>query len=209
MSVPHWLDPLVTATVELSGEALSRFTPPDDGGRRSAVLVLFGEGDQGPDVLLIQRAPDMRSHAGQPAFPGGAEDPQDGGPVGAALREAQEETGLDPAGVEVIHTLPELWLPPTGFVVTPVLAWWEHDSPVSVMDPAEVAQVHRVPLSELTDPQRRVSVRHPTGYVSPGFTVRGMLVWGFTALLLDRIIALAGWERPWDSGRIVDIGWTG
>ena len=173
------------------------------------MLVLFGEGDQGPDVLLIQRAPDMRSHAGQPAFPGGAEDPQDGGPVGAALREAQEETGLDPAGVEVIHTLPELWLPPTGFVVTPVLAWWEHDSPVSVMDPAEVAQVHRVPLSELTDPQRRVSVRHPTGYVGPGFTVRGMLVWGFTALLLDRIIALAGWERPWDSGRIVDIGWTG
>ncbi len=209
MSIPHWLEPLVTATVELSGEALSRFTPPDDGGRRSAVLVLFGEGEQGPDVLLIQRAPDMRSHAGQPALPGGAEDPQDGGPVGAALREAQEETGLDPAGVEVIHTLPELWLPPSGFVVTPVLAWWEHASPVSAMDPAEVAQVHRVPLSELTDPQRRVSVRHPTGYVSPGFAVRGMLVWGFTALLLDRIIALAGWERPWDTRRIVDIGWTG
>jgi hypothetical protein len=54
-----------------------------------------------------------------------------------------------------------------------------------------------------------VSVRHPSGYIGPGFTVRGMLVWGFTALLLDRILALAGWERTWDSGRIVDIGWTG
>ena len=109
----------------------------------------------------------------------------------------------------MIHTLPDVWLPPSGFVVTPVLAWWEKPSPVSAMDPAEVSEVHRVPLAELTDPDNRVSVRHPSGYIGPGFTVRGMLVWGFTALLLDRILALAGWERPWDTGRIVDIGWTG
>ncbi len=129
--------------------------------------------------------------------------------VAAALREGQEETGLDPLGVEVIHTLPDVWLPPSGFVVTPVLAWWDKPSPVSAMDPAEVSEVHRVPLAELTDPDNRVSVRHPSGYIGPGFTVRGMLVWGFTALLLDRILALAGWERPCDTGRIVDIGWTG
>ncbi len=208
MSVPDWLQPLIAATADLSGEALTRFAPPDDGGRRSAVLILFGEDDHGPDILLIQRASDMRSHAGQPAFPGGAEDDEEGA-VAAALREGQEETGLDPVGVEVIRTLPDVWLPPSGFVVTPVLAWWEKPSPVSVMDPAEVSEVHRVPLAELTDPDNRVSVRHPSGYIGPGFTVRGMLVWGFTALLLDRILALADWERPWDTGRIVDIGWTG
>ncbi|MEZ5184334.1 MAG: CoA pyrophosphatase [Candidatus Nanopelagicales bacterium] len=207
--VPAWLQPLVTATVDLDVEALARFTPPDDGGRQSAVLILFGEGDQGPDVLLIQRAADMRSHAGQPAFPGGAQDPGDSGPVAAALREAHEETGLDPAGVRVIHELPALWLPPSGFVVTPVLAWWETVSPISAMDPAEVASVHRVPIHDLTDPQHRVSVRHPSGYVGPGFTVQDMLVWGFTGLLLDRILSLAGWERAWDSSRIVEIGWTG
>lgn len=207
--LPEWLRPLALATAELDGDALSRFTPPEHGGRRSAVLILFGEDEHGPDVLLIQRAADMRSHAGQPAFPGGAEDPQDHGPVAAALREAQEETGLDPAGVQVIHALPQLWLPPSGFVVTPVLAWWDRPSPVSVVDTAEVSEVHRVPLSELTDPANRVSVRHPSGYIGPGFTVRGMLVWGFTALLLDRILTLADWERPWDNGRIVDIGWTG
>jgi 8-oxo-dGTP pyrophosphatase MutT (NUDIX family) len=151
----------------------------------------------------------MRSHAGQPAFPGGALDPQDSGPVAAALREAQEETGLDPAGVEVLHELPQLWLPPSNFVVTPVLAYWREPSPVAAMDPAEVASVHRVPLAELTDPANRVKVRHPSGYIGDGFEVQGMLVWGFTAGLLDRIIALAGWERPWDSGRIVEIGWTG
>lgn len=207
--VPRWLQPLIDATTELDGEALSKFLPPDDGGRMSAVLILFGEGEQGPDVLLIQRAPDMRSHAGQPAFPGGAVDPEDDGPVSAALREAQEETGVDPAGVQVLHALPDLWLPPSGFVVTPVLAWWREPSEVSVMDPVEVAQVHRVPLSELTDPANRVRVRHPSGYIGPGFKVRGMLVWGFTAGLLDRIISLAGWEQDWQPGRIVEIGWSG
>jgi 8-oxo-dGTP pyrophosphatase MutT (NUDIX family) len=151
----------------------------------------------------------MRSHAGQPAFPGGALDPEDDGPVAAALREAQEETGLDPAGVKILHALPELWLPPSNFVVTPVLAYWRVPSEVAAVDPAEVESVHRVALAELTDPANRVRVRHPSGYIGVGFRVRGMLVWGFTAGLLDRIIALAGWERAWDAGRIVDIGWTG
>lgn len=206
--IPRWLRPLVSATEDLDSDQFSQFTPPDDTGRQSAVLILFGEGEAGPDVLLIQRAPDMRSHAGQPAFPGGAEDPDDGGPVAAALREAQEETGLRPEGVDVLHCLPQVWLPPSGYVVTPVLGWWREPSPVSAMDPAEVSAVHRVPLAELTDPGNRVNVRHPSGYIGPGFTVRDMLVWGFTALLLDRILALADWERPWDSRRIVDIGWT-
>lgn len=210
MSVPSWLQPLIVASETLDAEELTRFAPPESGGRNSAVLILFGDHEvHGPDVLLIQRAPDMRSHAGQPAFPGGAQDPEDAGPVAAALREAQEETGLDPAGVQVIHPLPEVWLPPSGFVVTPVLAWWEHPTPVSAMDPAEVSAVHRVAIRELVDPANRVSVRHPSGYVGMGFQVAGMLVWGFTALLLDRILALGGWEQPWDTERIVDIGWSG
>ena len=71
-------------------------------------------GESGPDVLLIERAADMRSHAGQPAFPGGAADPGDNGPVSTALREAQEETSLDPAGVTPVAALPQMWLPPSG-----------------------------------------------------------------------------------------------
>ena len=94
---------------------MSRHAPPEPGaGRASAVLVLFGEsvadGQLTPDVLLIERAFGLRSHAGTPAFPGGVVDPSDDGPVGAALREAQEETGLDPAGVDVLAILPDLWL---------------------------------------------------------------------------------------------------
>ncbi len=198
---PPWLAQLVAALPGVRPEQLSRFLPPEHGGRASAVLVLFGDGPDGPDLLLIERASTLRSHAGQPAFPGGAEDPQDSGPVAAALREAAEEVGLDPSGVEVIGTLPALWLPPSGFVVTPVVAWWRAPHRVSAVDPGEVAAVARVPVAELVDPANRLTVTHPTGWVGPAFDVRGMLVWGFTAGLLDRLLALGGWAVPWDTGR--------
>jgi 8-oxo-dGTP pyrophosphatase MutT (NUDIX family) len=198
VTLPLWLQPVADIAGSIRPEQLSRFLPPDEGGRESAVLLLFGEGPDGPDLLLIERASTVSSHAGQPAFPGGAVDDTDTDVVAAALREAHEETGLDPSGVHVFATLPALWLPPSGFVVTPVLGWWRAESPVGVVDPGEIAAVLRVPLAELLDPANRVSVSHPSGFVGPAFAVRGLLVWGFTAGLLSRLLALAGLERPWD-----------
>lgn len=198
-ALPEWLRPVADTARTVRPEQLSRFLPPEEGGRESAVLVLFGEGPAGPDLLLIQRAATVSSHPGQPAFPGGAVDDTDADVVAAALREAEEETGLDPSGVDVFATLPALWLPPSGFVVTPVLGWWRSPSPVGVVDPGEVESVLRVPLAELLDPAHRVSVSHPSGFVGPAFEVRGLLVWGFTAGLLSRLFALCGWERPWDA----------
>jgi 8-oxo-dGTP pyrophosphatase MutT (NUDIX family) len=209
---PPWLRPLVQAAADVRPEQLSRFLPPAEGGRQSAVLMLFGPGEHETgamrdaaapvgDVLLIERAHDMRSHPRQVAFPGGAVDPGDDGPVAAALRESVEETGLDPSGVDVLGTLPAMFLPPSGYVVTPVLGWWREPSAVSVVDPREVASVHRVPLRELLDPANRFQVAHPSGYVGAAFRVSGLLVWGFTAGLLDRLMRLAGWEQPWDRER--------
>ncbi len=203
--LPDWLRPLADACRSVTAADLTRFVPPEEGGRASAVLVLFGEDDLGPDVLLIQRAAAMRTHAGQPGFPGGALDPEDAGPVAAALREAQEETGLDPRGVEVFAVLPDLWIPVSNFVVTPVLGWWREPTPVSPRDAAEVSGVHRVTLAELIDPAHRVRVQHPSGWIGPGFEVRGMLIWGFTGGLLSRMLDLAGWSVPWSPDRVVPV----
>ncbi|MFE9251011.1 NUDIX hydrolase [Streptomyces sp. NPDC007088] len=211
--LPGWLDPVVRAAGTVRGEQLSRFLPPKSGaGRQSAVLILFGEGADGPEILLTERATSLRSHAGQPSFPGGSLDPVDGdprttGPLRAALREAQEETGLDPAGVQVFAVLPRLYIPVSEFVVTPVLGWWRSPSPVRAVDPGETARVFTVPLSELTDPANRATAVHPRGHEGPAFLVRSALVWGFTAGVIDRVLHLAGWERPWDRRKRVSLDW--
>jgi 8-oxo-dGTP pyrophosphatase MutT (NUDIX family) len=201
--VPAWLRALAAAarTMEIS----PLLVPPPAVGRPSAVLVLFGDGPGGPDLLFIQRSEGLRLHAGQPAFPGGAIDAGDGGPVGAALREAVEEVGLDPGGVDVVGTLPEVFIPRTGFRVVPVLAWWRRPSAVAPVDVAEVAAVERVSVAELADPATRLMVRVPDGRTTPAFRVRGMLIWGFTAALVDRLLALGGWEKPWDPGVVTDL----
>ena len=203
--LPSWWEPLASRAAAARRSDFTRWPTPPIGGRRSAVLILLGEQPgTGPDVLLLQRAATLRSHAGQPAFPGGASDPDDVDSAATALREAQEEVGLDRASTTVIATLPRLWIPVSGFVVTPVLAWWHAPHTVGPMDPAEVARVERVPVSELTDPANRVRVRLSSGYLGPAFAVRDMLVWGFTAGVLSALLDLAGWTRPWDESRMVD-----
>lgn len=198
---PTWMAHLVAQLGHLEPEFFSTFLPPDEGGRPSAVLILFGPNvDGGEDLVLTERSHSMRSHAGQVSFPGGSIDPTDSGPVEAALREAAEEVGLVPAGVEVVAELPAVYLPPSNFVVTPVLAWWATPSNISVVDRSEVARVLRAPLSELTDPARRFTVQHPSGFVGPAFDVDGLLVWGFTAGLISKVLELAGLERSWDRG---------
>jgi 8-oxo-dGTP pyrophosphatase MutT (NUDIX family) len=203
--IPDWLEPVARAAGEITADDLTLFVPPDDAvTRRGAVLLLFGSER---DLLLTERAHGMRSHPGQVSFPGGSIDAGETARE-AALREAEEETGLRADGVEVFAELPELWLPPSNFAVTPILGWWADESPVGVVDPAEVHEVYRVPIDELLDPAHRVSVRHPSGWVGPGFLIgpqHDVLLWGFTAGIISRLLDFLGWTRRWDERRMRDL----
>jgi 8-oxo-dGTP pyrophosphatase MutT (NUDIX family) len=202
--LPDWLDPLLRRVPDIRGEDLSAFVPPEQPPpREGAVLVLFGDGPKGPDLLLTERAHTMRSQPGQVSFPGGSLEPGESA-VDAALREAHEETGLDVADVTVFAVLPRLWLPPRNFAVAPVLGYWGHEAHLPVTNPREVHAVIREPIERLLDPSRRFTVRHPLGWAGPGWMIGPgdhVMLWGFTAGIISALFDLVGWTREWDRTR--------
>jgi 8-oxo-dGTP pyrophosphatase MutT (NUDIX family) len=198
--LPEWLRGLAAAARKVTTAELFGVVVPDDGsGRASAVLITLTETPAGPGVVLIQRSAGLRRHAGQVAFPGGAVEAVDPDHVQAALREAEEEVGLDPAAVRIVAELPAIFIQRSGFLVTPVLAWWPNWRELHPADRGEVAAVAVAPIAELAEPANRFSVLHPSGWVGPGFEVSGLFIWGFTAGLIDRLLVLGGWARPWDA----------
>ena len=203
------------------------FDMPVDGGglavRKSAVLLLFGSLDAVPaatplgavppelDVLLLRRSTTLSHHPGQIAFPGGGVEPGDCSPFATAVREAAEETGLEPEGVTDLGPLTTALIPNSGNLVTPVLAWWHKASPL-VPDGTETADVFRVPVGELLDPARRgVSILNHSGtrFTGPMFVLGpqfgGHIVWGFTAMILSRLFDELGWTIPWDRSRVKSV----
>jgi 8-oxo-dGTP pyrophosphatase MutT (NUDIX family) len=197
---------------------LTRALADAGGARPAAVLVLFGVLDSVPassagpmprdlDVLLLRRAATLASHAGQIAFPGGRLEASDDGPIAAALREAVEETGLDPDGIEPLGTLPPMPVPVSNHVVTPVPAWWTRPSEVAAVDHDESVEVFRVPVADLLDPANRGNVvgsYQGRTWRSPAFEVGGRVVWGVTGLMLSRMFDELGWVEPWDEERVVE-----
>lgn len=197
--------------------------------RQSAVLVLFGVLDAEParsdavsddssarggsvpgdlDVLLQRRAASMRHHAGQISFPGGGVEASDADITQTALREAVEETGLDPSGVEILGALPPLSLASSNNLVTPVPAWWTRTSQVAAVDHREAVDVFRLPVADLLDPANRATavVHRGTRVVrTPAFVTAGHTVWGFTAIVLNRLFDELGWTLDWDRERTIEL----
>jgi 8-oxo-dGTP pyrophosphatase MutT (NUDIX family) len=228
---PSWLRPLVDNVGQVP-EAFRRRLPADvlamvtaakataslrKDGRDAAVLVLFsgppsdqlnGDLPEEVDLLLTVRASTLRHHAGQAAFPGGASDPEDEGPVATALREAHEETGIDIARLHPLATMERTFIAPSGFHVVPVLAYSADPGPVAVVDQAETAIVARVPLRAFINPANRLMVYRDSltrRFAGPAFLLNEMLVWGFTGQVISAMLDVAGWAMPWDASDVREL----
>jgi 8-oxo-dGTP pyrophosphatase MutT (NUDIX family) len=153
----------------------------------AAVLIPVVERAE-PTVLLTQRTPDLASHSGQIAFPGGKIDPADASPQAAALREAREEIGLDPRYIDPIGYL-DLYLTFSGFRILPLLARVEPDYQLTI-NPAEVADAFEVPLSFLMHPANHQRLKRDwegieRHYYAMPFGER--YIWGVTAGILRNL----------------------
>lgn len=216
-TLPEWLEPLVDrarSNPQAHVNGMHR-SVPDRGAdgtppRPSAVLILLGDEPEqpiSPTLMLTHRTPLLNSHSGQLAFPGGHREATDSDPVATALREAAEETGLDVHGVDPLAVLDPLYIDRTNHAVVPVIGWWRTQVPVAPMT-EESDWVRNVPISELSDPARRMQLGVPGVDIwrSPAFDVDGYLLWGFTGAVVDGLLRMAGWERPWvDTAPVVDL----
>lgn len=229
-AAPPWLKPLVDNAHHVK-RVYRRRVPPEvlamvmaanaktamtGSGRDAAVLVLFSGPEDSPsggvpddaDLLVTVRASTLRHHAGQAAFPGGAADPGDEGPVHTALREANEETGIDAARLHPLATLERMFIPPSGFHVVPVLAYSADPGPVAVVNEAETAIVARVPVRAFINPENRIMVyrkENTRRFAGPAFLLNEMLVWGFTGQVISAMLDVAGWAQPWNTDDIREL----
>ena len=229
-AAPAWLKPLVDNAHAVKrayrrrvpAELLAMVTAANakaaltGGGRDAAVLVLFsGPQDSSSDglpddadLLVTVRASTLRHHAGQAAFPGGAADPGDEGPIHTALREAGEETGIDAGRLAPLATLEKMFIPPSGFHVVPVLAYSPDPGPVAVVDESETAIVARVPVRAFINPANRLMVyrrENTRRLAGPAFLLNEMLVWGFTGQVISAMLDVAGWAQPWNTGDVREL----
>ncbi len=183
-------------------DAQLRMSPPQRGvpeqwheaqrsARRAAVLALLYPFDGTTGVVLTQRHEDLKAHSGQISFPGGRIEPGET-PVEAALREGWEEVGVDPAAPDVLGTLTDLYIPPSDFTVTPVVAALP-TRPVFRPQEEEVDLIIEVPLPVLLDPATRASALWTLGGVEreiPYFAFGAFEIWGATAMMLAELLAV-------------------
>lgn len=201
-SLPCRQDPPAESSAQ--GPANETWTRDPDGAAAptvpAAVLAPIVDAPSGPFLVLTRRAGDLRKHGGEISFPGGRVD-QGESDLEAALREAHEELGIDPGGVDILGHLPSVLTTVSGYLIAP----WVGVIPRSafVPNPREIAEVLEVPLELLLEPGARRDQRFITKGVmrrSPAFDVGAHVVWGATGRILAGLLDLLAEPTPGRDG---------
>lgn len=166
------------------------------GGTDAAVLAPLFEGPDGPGLVFTERRADLRRHAGEISFPGGRQDHPDEDLLACALRESDEEIGLEPGAVDVLGALPPVSTVVTGYKVHPFVGLIPKGLAFQP-NPAEVAAVLLFTLDELRDGfgMRRL-IRRGVPIRTPTYEVGEHLIWGATARILGSLVERIDGRRP-------------
>ncbi len=170
---------------------------PDPGDRLAAVLALVVE-SPAPTLVFTERAAGMSRHAGEVSFPGGLAEPGDASLLATALREANEEVGLDPSLPEVLGALPPIHTHVSGILVTPFVAVLDVP-PTLAPSEAEIAQIVTVRLEELARVETQRTLHREDARVWKGwfYEVAGVTVWGATGAMVHALLRIAHEESVW------------
>jgi 8-oxo-dGTP pyrophosphatase MutT (NUDIX family) len=190
----HDADALATfLRVDLPAQPPQALVGPELSARAAAVLAPLYAINREPYLLFTRRSTDLPKHKGEIAFPGGSRDPDDSNLAETALREAQEEIGLDPMQVEILGALPPVFVAVSNFVITPQVGWLAEGLPTLIVNPAEVAELIPAPLATLADPTiHHTEIWHRFGeaHIVHFFNFAPFLIWGATGRMLYSLLSL-------------------
>jgi 8-oxo-dGTP pyrophosphatase MutT (NUDIX family) len=182
-----------TAQLKMSSLAriqeLMRFTVPEN-AQQSSVLILFYPLDGGIGLVLMLRPEYKGVHSGQISLPGGKREESDESLIYTALRESREEIGIDPTQVQILGQLTEMYIPPSNFMVTPVVGY-QSTRPRFTADIKEVAKIIEIKIEDLMDEHNRQmkKMKLSVGFSLrvPSYFINGNIIWGATAMILSEL----------------------
>jgi 8-oxo-dGTP pyrophosphatase MutT (NUDIX family) len=187
--------PLPGRTAQLKMSSMSRIRElmsssiPED-ATQSSVLILFYPFEESVGLVLMLRPEYPGVHSGQISLPGGKFEENDDSLIYTALREAREEIGIDPRQVQVIGQLTEMYIPPSNFMVTPVVGY-QTSRPVFLADPKEVAAIIEIKLDDLLDDgnkmMKEIKLSHGYSLNVPTYYINDNVIWGATAMILSEL----------------------
>jgi 8-oxo-dGTP pyrophosphatase MutT (NUDIX family) len=169
-----------------------RYRVPENPRKASVLGLIYPVGDL-PHLVLIQRNEYDGVHGGQISLPGGETEPQDHNDVDTALREAWEETGIDPSSVNILGRLTDLYIPPSNFLVTPVLGY-SSQRPDFKADPTEVQRIIEADLDQLLSDKTQTTetIKLTGGYTitAPCYRLGSDIIWGATAMIISEMLEM-------------------